>query len=58
MYIYEDGFVYEQEVELGIKTGNMYQILSGLEEGQTIASNNLDSLYDGTPVYTFDEEDI
>jgi RND family efflux transporter MFP subunit len=58
VYIYEDGFVYEQEVELGIKTGNMYQILSGLEEGQTIASNNLDSLYDGTPVYTFDEEDI
>jgi RND family efflux transporter MFP subunit len=58
VYIHEDGFVYEKEVELGIKNGNMYQILSGLEEGQTIASNNLDSLYDGTPVYTFDKEDI
>lgn len=58
VYIHEDGFVYEEEVELGIKNGNMYQILSGLEEGQTIASNNLDSLYDGTPVYTFDKEDI
>ena len=58
VYIYNDGFVYEQEVELGAKSRNMYQILSGIEEGQIIASNNLDSLYDGTPVYTFDKEDI
>ncbi|MFO7886976.1 MAG: efflux RND transporter periplasmic adaptor subunit [Eubacteriales bacterium] len=58
VYIYKEGTVKEQKVELGKKTGNMYQILSGLEEGDVIAENNLDSLYDGTSIYTFEEEEI
>jgi len=58
VYIYIDGIVKEQEVTLGKKTGNMYQILSGLEEGDVIAENNLDSLYDGTFIYTFEEGEI
>jgi hypothetical protein len=43
---------------LGRKTGNMYQVLSGLEVGDVIAENNLDSLYDGTSIYTFEEGDF
>jgi len=58
VYMYTEGTVKEQEVELGKKTGNMYQILSGLDEGDIIAENNLDSLYDGTPIYTFEEGEI
>jgi len=58
VYIYIDGIVKEQEVTLGKKKGNMYQILSGLEEGDVIAENNLDSLYDGTFIYTFEEGEI
>lgn len=55
VYIYKEDIVREREIELGRKTGNMYQVLSGLEVGDVIAENNLDSLYDGTSIYTFEE---
>jgi HlyD family secretion protein len=58
VYIYKEDIVREREVELGRKTGNMYQVLSGLEVGDVIAENNLDSLYDGTSIYTFEEGDF
>jgi multidrug efflux pump subunit AcrA (membrane-fusion protein) len=58
VYIYKEDIVREREIELGRKTGNMYQVLSGLEVGDVIAENNLDSLYDGTSIYTFEEGDF
>jgi HlyD family secretion protein len=58
VYIYKEDIVREGEIELGRKTGNMYQVLSGLEVGDVIAENNLDSLYDGTSIYTFEEGDF
>ncbi|MBG0763890.1 MAG: hypothetical protein H0S78_03215 [Tissierellales bacterium] len=58
VYIYKEDIVREREIEFGRKTGNMYQVLSGLEVGDVIAENNLDSLYDGTSIYTFEEGDF
>lgn len=52
----DDLRVSERVVTVGIKVGNLYQILEGLEEGEKIAVNNLDSLYDGTSIYAFDKE--
>lgn len=47
VYVIRDGAAREQIVQLGLLEGNMIQIKSGVVEGETVATSNLNLLNDG-----------
>ena len=47
VYVIRDGAAREQIVQLGLLEGNMIQIKSGVVEGETVATSNLNLLTDG-----------
>lgn len=53
----EDEKVYERKVSLGKRIGDRYQVLEGLEEGDTIAIRNVSSLGNGVAIYTIAREE-
>ena len=56
VYIYNgNGRVYERKVNIGNSIGDQYQVIEGLAEGDIIAVRNIQSLSDGTLVYTLEE---
>ena len=50
VFKYEDGAAHQTNVVIGEITGKMVEIRSGLKEGDTIITTNLDSLQDGDKV--------
>ena len=53
----DDEKVYERKVQLGKRIGDLYQVLEGLEEGDTIAIRNISSLGNGVAIYTISKEE-
>lgn len=50
VYVAEQGKAVEREVKLGITDGELVEIMSGVNEGDTIITSNTDKLQKGTPV--------
>ncbi len=50
VYVIEDGRAFEREVEIGVRTGEWTEIRSGVEAGETVATDGADFLTDDTPV--------
>lgn len=50
VYVIKDGAARERLVQVGLLEGETIQIKQGLNEGETIATNNLADLYDGIQV--------
>jgi len=48
VYIVKDGAVREQIVQLGLLENDLIQVKTGVVEGDTVATSNLDQLTDGT----------
>ena len=49
-FVIVDGVAKLRTVQLGSEEGEMYQILSGLEADEVVATSNLDQLYEGAKV--------
>jgi membrane fusion protein (multidrug efflux system) len=49
-FVIVDGVAKLRTVQLGSEEGDMYQILSGLEADEVVATSNLDQLYEGAKV--------
>jgi multidrug efflux pump subunit AcrA (membrane-fusion protein) len=49
-FVIVDGVAKLRTVQLGSEEGEMYQILSGLEADEEVATSNLDQLYEGAKV--------
>lgn len=50
VFVIEDGVAKLKTVQIGVEEGEYQQILSGLEPDQTVATSNLDQLYEGAKV--------
>lgn len=50
VYVYHDGKVSYNRVELGQRLGNAYELLSGVEPGDTVVITGQTKLADGAPV--------
>ncbi len=49
-FVIQDGIAKLRVVQLGIEEGDSYQILSGLNPDETVATSGLDKLYEGAKV--------
>lgn len=49
-FVIVDGVAKLRTVQLGSEEGDMYQILSGIEADEVVATSNLDQLYEGAKV--------
>ncbi|MGM0396202.1 MAG: efflux RND transporter periplasmic adaptor subunit [Bacillota bacterium] len=57
VYIYNgNDRVYERKIKTGDSVNGEYQVIEGLAEGDVIATRNIQSLSDGSLIYTLDEE--
>ncbi|WP_422486663.1 efflux RND transporter periplasmic adaptor subunit [Gudongella sp. DL1XJH-153] len=57
IYIYNGkDRVYERKIKTGDSVNGEYQVIEGLAEGDVIATRNIQSLSDGSLIYTLDEE--
>jgi RND family efflux transporter MFP subunit len=56
VYVIEDGVVRQQNVSLGAQSGSMYEVVSGLEGDEILATSNLNQIVTGTRVATGGEE--
>lgn len=50
VYVYHNGHVYYNLVELGQRLGNSYELLSGVEPGDTVVVTGQNKLANGSPV--------
>ena len=50
VYVVENGKITQQSVTLGVRQGNLWEIVDGLKGTETLASTNLNLLATGTPV--------
>lgn len=50
VFVIQDGIAKLRVVQLGTEEGDFYQILTGVEPDETIATSNLDQLYEGAKV--------
>ncbi len=50
VFVIQDGIAKLRVVQLGTEEGDSYQIISGIEPDQTIATSNLDQLFEGAKV--------
>ena len=49
-FVIVDGIAKLRVIQLGTEEGEYQQILSGLEADETVATSNLDQLYEGAKV--------
>lgn len=54
VYVINDGKVTQQQVKLGVRQGNLWEILDGLTGSETLAASRLNELATGTRVTTDD----
>lgn len=57
VYLYVEGLVKETEIKTGIIIGENTEVISGLKEGDKIATTNLTKLYENAEVYVFKGEE-
>ena len=57
VYVVENGFIRQQNVQIGQRVGNILEVLRGLKGDETIAASNLNQLVSGTKV-ALDGEDV
>ncbi|MBP7415895.1 MAG: efflux RND transporter periplasmic adaptor subunit [Pyrinomonadaceae bacterium] len=50
VFVIEEGLAKLRVIQLGTEEGDSYQVISGLDADQTIATSNLDQLYEGAKV--------
>ena len=50
VFVIQDGVAKLRVVQLGTEEGDSYQIVSGVETDETVATSNLDQLYEGAKV--------
>ncbi|CAN5179410.1 N/A [soil metagenome] len=50
VFVIKDGVAQEQQVQLGLLENNLIEIKQGVQEGETVATSNLDKLGDGVIV--------
>jgi hypothetical protein len=50
VYVIKDGKITQQNVELGVRQGELWEVLSGLKGNETLASNRLNELATGVKV--------
>lgn len=50
VFVIEDGRVYKRQLEVGISSNTMYQVISGCKQGDKLVKNPLSSLEDGARV--------
>lgn len=50
VFVVQDGVVHLRVVQLGDEEGDSYQILSGVNADETVATSNLEQLYEGAKV--------
>ncbi|MBP9665270.1 MAG: efflux RND transporter periplasmic adaptor subunit [Pyrinomonadaceae bacterium] len=50
VFVIQEGITKLRVVQLGIEEGDSWQILSGIEPDETVATSNLDQLYEGAKV--------
>jgi RND family efflux transporter MFP subunit len=50
VYVIKDGKITQQNVELGVRQGDLWEVLSGLKGNETLASNRLNELATGVRV--------
>lgn len=50
VYVVKDGKITQQQVTLGVRQGNLWEILNGLEGNETLAASRLNELATGTRV--------
>lgn len=50
VYVIQDGVAKQKTVQLGTEEGDSYQILSGVNADETVATSNLNQLYEGARV--------
>ena len=50
VFVVEDGVARMREVIIGIESGNMYEIKSGLKAGEIVVVEGAEGLSDGQPV--------
>lgn len=54
VFTVDKGVAHKKEVVTGASHGNLKEIVSGLKEGETVVTNNIDQLVDNTEVVTDD----
>ncbi len=57
VYLFEGALVKETEIKTGITVGVSTEVISGLKEGDKIATTNLSKLYENAAVYVFKGEE-
>jgi multidrug efflux pump subunit AcrA (membrane-fusion protein) len=50
VFVIQEGIVKLRDVQLGTEEGDAWQILSGVEADETVATSNLDQLFEGAKV--------
>ncbi len=50
VFVIEEGIAKLKVVQIGVEEGDSYQIVSGLDSDQTVATSNLEQLYEGAKV--------
>lgn len=58
VYVIENGIARQKNITLGIRQGNLFELLSGLEGNETLAASNLTQLVTGTQVTTSSGEEV
>ena len=58
VYAYEDGKIVHHKVEIGRRMGNVYELVSGIDDGAIIAITGHSRLHNGTEVEIENPEDL
>ncbi len=58
VYVYEDGKIVHHKVEIGRRMGNVYELVSGIDDGAIVAITGHSRLNNGTEVEIENPEDL
>ena len=58
VYAYEDGKIVHHKVEIGRRMGNVYELVSGIDDGAIVAITGHSRLHNGTEVEIENPEDL
>ena len=58
VYAYEDGKIVYHKVEIGRRMGNVYELVSGIDDGAIVAITGHSRLHNGTEVEIENPEDL
>jgi hypothetical protein len=50
VFVIQEGIAKLRVVQLGIEEGDAYQVLSGVDADETVATSNLEQLFEGARV--------